>query len=550
MRGLPTRACAALALALMLVVPASARDEGAPFVVVCPVSGDITDGLAVLVRRAAEREAAGAVALVLQIDTFGGRVDSAIAITESVGRAKCPVIAHVTGRGAISAGALIAYSCDKIIMAPGANIGASTPFDPTAQASDQVTEKSMSFLRAKYRALGELNGHSPLLGEAMVDPGIELRGVKNADGSWVFQKTADGGMESIPAAQDQPAPPHPVDVVFDTIGISGEPGAEQVRDAVKTAMGGAPPVPGRSASPGGAETASAPAAPAPGGVVMVSPAGKLLTLTTGEALEYGLAAAQAATLDEALAAAGIGGLPLTPVKMRWDEALFAFLTLPLISGLLLMVGVGGIYLEMKTPGIGWAGAVGAACLAVFFGSRLVIGMADWADIALVAAGIGLVAAEIFVFPGFGVPGVAGILCIFAGFYLALTRVTVPRYSWDYTRLTDAGLTLLTSSFALTLLVFLTWKLLPRTPLGRGLIQSHAQLAGAGYTVQTDSDAAAVLGRRGTAASMLRPAGRGRFDGGLMDVMTEGGFIEEGRVIEVIRAEGNRYVVREVEEDNG
>ena len=518
---------------------AAAQPATGGFVLVCPIEREIDDGLAVMVKRAIERDAQGAAAVVLVIDTFGGRVDSAIDITESVGRAGCPTIAYIKGRGAISAGALISYSCKTIIMAPGTNIGASTPFMPAAEVAEQVSEKSMSFLRARYRTLGELNGHDPLLGEAMVDPSIELYGWPKPEGGWSIVKSG----ETVPPPAEAPTvpkPPNPVDTVFNILGAGSDPSVAPVREAVKQLV-----------APGEAEPSSsatgAPLRKLPPNATLVSAAGKLLTLTTGEAVQYGLAESQTATLDEALAKAGLAELRCVNVQMRWDEALFAFLTMPLISGLLLMCGVGCLYLEMKAPGMGWAAAVGASCLALFFGARLVVGMADWIDIALVLAGLGLILLEIFVFPGFGAAGGAGVLCLFAGFYLSLTRVVIPTYDWDFARLTDAGITLIIASAALCLFIVMLWKLLPRSPLGRALILSHTQQAAAGYTVQSAEDRALAVGRRGMSASVLRPAGRGRFDGVTYDVVTQGEFIEPDRPIEIIEAEGNRYVVRETGE---
>jgi membrane-bound serine protease (ClpP class) len=520
---------------------AAAQPDAGGFVLVCPIDREIDDGLAVMVKRAIERNSPGAAAVVLVIDTFGGRVDSAIDITESVGRAGCPTIAYIKGRGAISAGALISYSCQKIVMAPGTNIGASTPYMPAADVAAQVSEKSMSFLRARYRTLGELNGHNPLLGEAMVDPSVELYGWPKPAGGWVIVKSG----ETLSAAETKPlpgTPQHPVDTIFNALGAGSDPSVAPVREAVKQIVGNAGIVAAPPAVPG--RPSDSPVKELPSNATLVSAAGKLLTLTTGEALLYGLAEAQAATLDDALANAGLAQLRRVNVQMRWDEALFAFLTMPLISGLLLMCGVGCIYLEMKAPGMGWAAALGAACLALFFGARLVVGMADWIDIALVFAGLGLVAAEIFVFPTLGALGGTGILCLLAGFYLSLTRVVVPTYDWDFTRLHDATLTLIIATGAFCVFAALTWKLFPRSPLGRALILSSTQQASEGYTVQTAEDRALAVGRRGLSASMLRPAGRGRFDGVTYDVVTQGEFIEPDRPIEIIEAEGNRYVVRE------
>lgn len=521
------------------------------FAVVCPVDGEINDGIAVLVRRAVEKEAAGAGALVLVIDTFGGRVDSAIEITESLLGAPCPTIAFITGKGAISAGALIAYACDHIIMAPGTNIGASTPFMPAAETSQQVNEKSMSFLRAKYRALGELKGHNPLIGEAMVDEDIELYAVPDPAAGYRILKMDSGLIQETLPMSLKPEK-SPVDIVFDVLGAEQDPHLNRLKEVVKQATNdkAAPPAPETPETPESPDTApAAPPKDLPPNAKLVSAAGKLLTLTSQEALDLGLISAVLDTPEAALAHFGHASLRPVRIEMNWDEALFAFLTSPLVAGLLLMCGVGGIYLEFKTPGLGWAGLIGVLCLAVFFGSRFVVGMAGWMDIILVVAGLVLLAAEIFLIPGFGIAGFSGIFCLFLGIYLALTRVPIPQYSWDFDRLTDAGASLMTAAALFLAFLWLTWRVFPATPLARGLVQAHAQLAEAGYVVQTRADAALAVGMRGLAATMLRPAGRGRFGGQNLDVMTRGEFIEPGRPIEVIQAEGNRYVVRETEKEH-
>jgi len=233
--------------------------------------------------------------------------------------------------------------------------------------------------------------------------------------------------------------------------------------------------------------------------------------------------------------------------MTWSEALFAFLTSPMISGLLLLCGIAGVYIEFKTPGFGLPGILGGVCLSIYFGSRLVIGLAEWLDLLLVIVGLLLLVAEIFLIPGFGVAGVSGMLCLAVGIYLSLTRVPIPEYTWDFMRLRDAGITVMLASLLFILLIMVTWKVFPQTRLARGLILAHTESAAAGYTVQSDSDHRAALGLQGKAATMLRPSGRGRLGTTSYDVVTRGEFIDADRPIQIIEVEGNRYVVRETEE---
>ncbi len=475
-------------------LPPEAPPEAGEFVVLCPIEDEIDDGVAVVVERAV-REASDANAIIFLMNTPGGRVDSAIDITEHIMKARCKTVVFVRSMGAISAGALISFACDEIVMAPATNIGAALPFAPGMEPNEDLDEKSRSFVRAKFRALAEAKGHNPLLGEAIVDPDVVLYGYRGADGRYVVEK--------------------------DTRPDAGEDGAD------------AGPPPGL-----------------PPEARLISPQGKLLTLTAEEALEYGLIEAKARDEEDVLRHFGWAELRRVPISPTWAEALFGFLTSPMISGLLLMCGIGGLYFEVKTPGFGLPGIIGLSCLALFFGSQFVIGLADWLDVLLVLAGVILIGIEIFVLPGFGAAGVAGIACLFAGLYLSLTRVPVPEYSWDFIRLSDAVTTLATTAIALTVIILLSWYYLPRTRVLNWLVLEQVEAAHSGYTVQAPQETVGLTGMRGVAVSMLRPAGRARFGDKTLDVMTRGEFIDKGRPVAIIMAEGNRIVVTEEQENTG
>ncbi len=514
------------------------------FVVVCPIEEMVDDGMAVIVERAV-REAEGAAALIFEVDTPGGRVDSAIEITKSIMSADCPTIAQVQGMGAISAGALISYACDHIVMASGTNIGASAPIIMGgAEPSEEVNEKTKSFLRGRYRALGEEKGHSPLLGEAMVDAGVELRGYMEEDGTFaifrVDRDSEDGArgrgfserFDELKRLVREESPESLEEFLADEA-------IEIVRQILKEDEVAPEDAAAQRDEDEQAEILS-------DGTELICGAGELLTLTSNEAWRYGLIPVKCNSLAETMSYHGYHGMGVKRITPTWSEALFRWLTSPMISGLLLMLGVGGLYIEIRTPGVGLPGIIGAVCLAIFFGSYLVIGLADWVDILLVVVGIALIAAEVFLIPGFGVAGVAGGVCLVAGLYLSLTRVPIPQYAWDFDRLEDAGQTLFTAAVTFAALTLVSWKILPKTPFARWLVLSNAQLATAGYVVQTEAQTTAAMGLRGVSASMLRPAGRGRFGLRRYNVVTRGEFIEKGRPIEIIEAEGNRYVVVERE----
>jgi len=531
-----------LIVAVMLLSAAVASAEG--FVVVCPVEGMIDDGVRVLVERAV-KEAAGAKALVLEVDTPGGLVDAAIKITQSILSAPCPTIAYIKGMGAISAGALISFSCNHLIMTPDTNIGAATPVIPSAEGMLPTGEKEVSFMRAKMRALAERNHHNPAIGEAMVDKDIELRSYIDANGkTQIFAVYTSGSGEKSSRS-------------------SGFNADDAVR-IVKKLLDETPAVPDADKKPT-EETSPTPApvsserTPSPVPIEntqLILPAGKLLTLTPQEAIEYGLIPTTADTLNEALRYYDYGDAEIRRITPTWAEVIFRWLTNPMVSGLLLMFGIGGLYLEMKTPGAIVPAIVGFSCLALFFGAHLVLGVAEWLDVLLVVAGIILILTEVFLIPGFGAVGTAGILCLLVGLYMTLTGVTIPRYSWEFERLRNAGVSLTIAATSFAILVYVVWKLFPHTPLYGRFVQIHVQQPEKGYVVQTAEQESEAIGLKGVAASMLRPAGRGRFTvcRGLTNcgevsyrVVSRGEYIPPGTPIVIVQVDGNRYVVDRLEE---
>ena len=145
---------------------------GAVYVV--PISGTIDLGLAPYLSRVlAEAEANGAAAVVLQIDTPGGRLDAVLQMRDALLSSPVPTIAFVD-RTAFSAGALIAIACEEIYMAPGAVMGAATPVDG---AGETATEKIVSAVRTTFKATAEARGRDPLVAEAMVDPDVSIDGL-------------------------------------------------------------------------------------------------------------------------------------------------------------------------------------------------------------------------------------------------------------------------------------------------------------------------------------------------------------------------------------
>jgi membrane-bound serine protease (ClpP class) len=486
-------------------------------VVVCPIEGMIDDSILVLVKRAVA-ESKDADTLVFVIDTFGGRVDSAVNICDVILGAPCKTVAFITGKGAISAGAMIAMSCNEIVMKPGTNIGAAQPVMMTPQGMEPTGEKELSFVRKRMRALAEVNGHNADIAEAMVDKAVVL-----------VERDANGKTE--------------VYAIGRASGGEGNGGgALTPENPLERILRELP-----AEDPNKPQPQPQPATPVvdpdiPEGATVVDSGSQLLTLTPQEALHYGLIKSIAKNVEELLAERDLASAQRVDLQMTWAEHVFRFLTDPLVSMLLLALGVGGLYYEAKAPGFGLPGILGITCLVLFFGAQYVIGLAQWIDILLVVVGIGLILAEIFIIPGFGLPGIAGIICVLLGIYLALTDVPIPQYSWDFQRLRDAGISLGGAAAILTVMIAVLWRVLPQTPIYRRIVLQDMQLAADGYTVQSVSDEIEAVGLKGTAITVLRPAGRGRFGARTFNVVSRAEYIEEGAPIVIVEVEGNRYVV--------
>jgi membrane-bound serine protease (ClpP class) len=434
--GIVVAAGASLGLAL-----GGAPQDRAPVVVV-PVTGVIELGLAPSIERAIrEAEAEGARALVLDIDTPGGRIDAAERIGDAIADAGIPVYAYVNRR-ALSAGALISLATDGILMRPGSVIGAATPVDGSGQ---RASEKIVSAMRSEMRALAEAAGLDPTVAEAMVDERI-----------------------AIP------------DVVGD---------------------------------------------------------GQLLTLTTEEAVALGYAR-EVADLDAVLEVAGAREAPIRRHEINWSERLVRFLSHPTVAPFLLSLGFLGLLIEIRTPGLGVPGLVGVLCLSGYFGSHLIVGLAGWNDLLLVGGGVGLLAIEALVIPGFGIFGILGIAAIVGGVFMSMIG-GLPTTA-------DLSQASTVVSLALGIVLVTSWVLLRRLPRSRHIARSGLLLKDATdreHGFESARRRVDLVGLEGVALTDLRPAGTGLFGDERVDVVADSEFISEGEAIRVLSAEGYRCVVR-------
>lgn len=406
----------------------------------------IDPGITAFVERAIQdADASGVDAIVFDIDTFGGRVDAATVIRDAIIDADALTIAFINKR-AISAGALIALACDKIVMVKGGEIGAVTP---VSGGGDKAGDKYVSVMRAEMRSTAERTGRDPEIAEAMVDERIEIEGFSN---------------------------------------IVGRPA----------------------------------------------------TLTTREALAYGIADETTETLHGLLSIYDLEDAEIVKVEINWAEQVVRFLTNPIITSILLSVAVFGFIAEVRTPGWGLGGTMALVALALFFGSHLVVHLAEWDELALFVVGLVLLVVEIAFIPGFGLIGLAGILCMVGS--LLLTRL--PSYQWW--NLDDISGVI--GQLALSMIIAivgsaLLLRALPKFALFNRLVLSSQTSSDEGFVgTPTDSDEG-LVGQEGTTLTVLRPTGMGMFNGKRLDIIAEGELIEQHTLVKVIEARGNRVIVR-------
>lgn len=407
------------------------------------IEGDIDLGLTPYVKRIiAEAENNNASLIIFKINTFGGRVDAATQIKDAIINSKVETIAFIDKR-AISAGSLIALSCNKIVMVPAASIGATTVVD---QAGKKQAEKAQSYMRSEMRSTAERTGRRTDIAEGMVDERVEIEGLVDST--------------------------------------------------------------------------------------------QLITLTSKEAMQYGIADTVLVNLDEVLNYSGLQNAEIIELDVNWGENFIRFINNPIITSILMMVIMVGLFVEIKTPGWGVAGTASIIALALFFGAGYILEIASVMDILLFLIGVALLIVEIFVIPGFGVFGIAGIILIVAGLFMGL----VSDFPLVGTDIMAIAIIQLASSFVLSaIVIYFLAKTLPKSSMWNNLILSKGIKATSGYT--SNEEFKKLIGLTGEALTDLRPSGTVIIEGKRYDVVSQGDFIVKNTKVVVVSEEGSKIVVK-------
>ncbi len=451
-------------------------------ILIIPVEGEVGPAMAAFIERAVrEGEKYPDALFIFKMDTFGGRVDSAFQIVDTlltipVGKAT----AYVEKR-AISAGALIALSCSELVMKHTTTIGDCAPIMVSNEGPKMLGEKFQSPIRAKFRTLAKRNGYPEVLAEAMVSSDTAIYKIEMTDGTTVYMNSTD--YEDLTEAEKKKV---------------------RVKKTVKDKE-------------------------------------KLLTMDDDEALSFGFSKMSVDSVKEMLEKKGIRDYRLITFEESWSEQLVRAVTA--LAPVLMILGFAGLYIEMQTPGLGLAGITGIVCLALVFFGQYLAGLANYTELLIVVIGILLLGVEMFVLPGFGIAGFAAIALLAVGMILSLQDFVLPspEVPWEAELLKNNVITVLESLLGSVVFIFIFFRyIFPKLSgvvkgpyLTKTLAQSH---------VDSDTYIPVSAGDKGVVIKPLRPAGTVKIGAGMYDVISDGEFIDKGESVVVAEIQANRIMV--------
>ncbi|MBL7924153.1 MAG: nodulation protein NfeD [Bacteroidia bacterium] len=275
----------------------------------------------------------------------------------------------------------------------------------------------------------------------------------------------------------------------------------------------------------------------------VNDSGKVLTLTSSEALKLNYCNGLAETVPEALKAEGLTDYRLVKFEPGLLDRFIGWLLHPAISGVLILLMLGGLYYELQHPGIGLPLIVALGAAVLYFAPLYLEGLAANWEILVALGGLLLIAVEIFVLPGFGIAGIGGIVLLLFGLTTSLLRNDGFDFSGvsGYAFASSIAVVLVGMAGALGLFL-LASRVLSDSPLFRKLVLSTEMNAAAGYSAAIQLPAP---GSRGRSTSLLRPSGKVRVGEQVYTASSESGFIESDAEVEVVAVQGSNLIVKAV-----
>ncbi len=274
-------------------------------------------------------------------------------------------------------------------------------------------------------------------------------------------------------------------------------------------------------------------------------AGKVITFTTAEAIENKYCEAKVESIEEILKRNKVESYEIDTFQLGAAEKIIAIFLNPFISGILILVIVGGIYFELQTPGVGFPLIAAITALVLYLVPYYLNGLAEYWEIIALFIGLLLIVAEIFFIPGFGVAGVAGITLTVSS--MVLIMLNNDFFNFEYVPLGDIIVASFTTIGGLTagmLLLLFGGAQITKTKAFQRITLNDTQETKDGYSVNTFN--VNLLGKHGISYTILRPSGKVMIEEQIYDAFTRGDFVEKGDAIEVIGTEGVTLKVKKIE----
>ncbi len=272
--------------------------------------------------------------------------------------------------------------------------------------------------------------------------------------------------------------------------------------------------------------------------------GKVLTFTPTEAMKYGFCEGIAENIPEVLEKVGVKEYTIVEYEPTWIEKIIGWLVHPIISGLLIMAIIGGIYFEMQTPGVGFPLGIAILAAILYFAPLYLEGLAAHWEILLFIIGLVLIAIEIFVIPGFGVTGISGVVLVFVG--LVLSLINNVNFDFEQVEMRGVGIAVATvligvvGGFLISL--YLGNKLFSaQTGPFKNLALKTVQKVDEGF-VSVETSLFKLKGKKGVAKTVLRPGGKVVVENDVYDAVALTGFIDKDEEIVVTKVEATQLYV--------
>ncbi|MDQ3534153.1 MAG: nodulation protein NfeD [Bacteroidota bacterium] len=276
----------------------------------------------------------------------------------------------------------------------------------------------------------------------------------------------------------------------------------------------------------------------------ISSIGQVITFSTSEALKYGFCEAEVRNIDQIMARSNVNDYELIKYSVSTTEKIIAFFLNPAISSVLILIIIGGLYFELQTPGVGFPILASIIAMILYFIPYYLTGLAAHWEILLFFIGVSLIVLEIFVIPGFGIAGIAGLILTIG----SLILVMLDNNALDFTfvnpdEIIIASAATLIGLFGGVLLIFFGGFRFTQTKAFKRIALQNVQDRKEGYT--SNFQVQSFLGKKGITYTILRPSGKIIIDDNIYDAYTRGNYIDKDVEVIVIEESGTSLKVKEV-----